>query len=64
MKEYKVKGMACMHCKANVERGLSQLDGVEKVTVDLAKGTALVEGNVTDQQVVDKIAELGYQCEV
>ena len=64
MKEFKVKGMMCKHCQANVERGLAQLDGVEKVTVDLAKGTALVEGNVTDQQVIDKITELGYQCEI
>ena len=61
MKEYKVKGMMCVHCQANVEKGLASLPGVEKVTVDLAKGTALVEGNVDDQAVIDKINELGYQ---
>ena len=61
MKEYKVKGMMCVHCQANVEKGLASLPGVEKVTVDLAKGTALVEGNVDDQAVIDKITELGYQ---
>jgi len=63
MREYKVKGMMCVHCQANVEKGLASLPGVEKVTVDLAKGTALVEGNVTDQAVIDKINELGYQYE-
>lgn len=61
MNEYKVKGMMCQHCQANVERGLSSLDGVEKVTVNLARGIALVEGTATDQQVIDKITELGYQ---
>ena len=63
MKEFKVKGMMCAHCKANVEKGLAALPGVEKVTVDLAKGTALVEGFVPDQLIIDCIEDLGYQCE-
>ena len=61
MKEFKVKGMMCAHCKANVERGLAALPGVEKVTVDLAKGVALVEGFVPDQLIIDCIEDLGYQ---
>ena len=63
VKEFKVKGMMCAHCKANVEKGLAALPGVEKVTVDLAKGTALVEGFVPDQLVIDCIEDLGYQYE-
>ena len=63
MKEFKVKGMMCAHCKANVEKGLAALPGVEKVTVDLAKGTALVEGSVPDQLIIDCIEDLGYQYE-
>lgn len=63
MKEFKVKGMMCAHCKANVEKGLAALPGVEKVTVDLAKGTALVEGLVPDQLIIDCIEDLGYQYE-
>ena len=63
MKEYKIKGMMCAHCKANVEKGLAELPGVEKVTVDLAKGTALVEGFVPDQLIIDCIEDLGYQYE-
>ena len=63
MKEFKVKGMMCAHCKANVEKGLAELPGVEKVTVDLAKGTALVEGFVPDQLIIDCIEYLGYQYE-
>ena len=61
MKEFKIKGMMCAHCKANVEKGLAALLGVEKVTVDLAKGTALVEGFVPDQLIIDCIEDLGYQ---
>ena len=61
MKEFKVKGMMCAHCKANVEKGVAALPGVEKVTVDLAKGTALVEGSIPDQIVIDCIEDLGYE---
>lgn len=61
MKEFKVKGMMCAHCKANVEKGLAALPGVDQVTVNLAKGTALVEGNVPDQLIIDCIEDLGYQ---
>ena len=61
MKEFKIKGMMCAHCKANVEKGLAALPGVEKVTVDLAKGTALVEGLVPDRMIIDCIEDLGYQ---
>lgn len=63
MKEFKIKGMMCAHCKANVEKGLAALPGVEKVTVDLAKGTALVEGFIPDQLIIDAIEDLGYQYE-
>ena len=64
MKQYQVKGMMCNHCKANVENGLASLEGVKKVTVDLATGTAYVEGDVDDQAVMDKISQLGYTCEI
>ena len=61
MKEFKIKGMMCAHCKANVEKGIAALPGVEKVTVDLAKGTALVESSIPDQMIIDCIEDLGYQ---
>ncbi|MGN0213388.1 MAG: SO_0444 family Cu/Zn efflux transporter [Muribaculaceae bacterium] len=61
-KEYKVKGMMCVHCQANVQKGLSALDGVTHVEVDLAKGIAYVDGDVADDVVVAKIRELGYEC--
>ena len=63
MKEFKVKGMMCPHCKATVEKGIAALPGVEKVTVDLAKGVALVEGFIPDQLIIDCIEDLGYQYE-
>ena len=61
MREFKIKGMMCAHCKANVEKGIAALPGVENVTVDLAKGTALVESSIPDQIIIDCIEDLGYQ---
>ena len=63
MKEYKIKGMMCNHCKATVEKGLAQLEGAEKVTVDLAQGIAYVEGNVDPEAVRRKVTELGFEMD-
>ena len=59
---FKVDGMMCNHCRANVEKTLQGLQGVEEVTVDLASGTATVKGNVTDEAVIAAITEIGYQA--
>lgn len=61
MKEYKIKGMMCNHCKAAVERGLAGVEGVEKVEVDLAKGVAYVTGNVAEDVIKAKVTALGYE---
>ncbi|MBR5728106.1 MAG: SO_0444 family Cu/Zn efflux transporter [Muribaculaceae bacterium] len=61
MKEFKVEGMMCNHCKATVEKGLAQLEGVEQVTIDLAKGIAYVEGNIDEETVRAKVVELGFE---
>lgn len=64
MKTYKVGGMMCNHCKNNVEKAIRAIEGVENVIVDLAAGTAQVEGNVEEKTVLDTINSLGYECTV
>ncbi|MCQ2287643.1 MAG: SO_0444 family Cu/Zn efflux transporter [Muribaculaceae bacterium] len=61
MKEFKINGMMCNHCKMAVEKGLATVEGVEKVTVDLAKGVAYVEGTATDEAIKAKVTALGYE---
>ena len=58
----KVDGMMCNHCRANVEKNLKALECVDNVEVDLASGTAVVEGDVTDEKVIKTIEGLGYQA--
>jgi Predicted permeases len=60
-KQFKVDGMMCNHCRANVEKNIKALQGVENVEVDLASGIAVVDGNVSDEDVIKAIEGIGYQ---
>jgi copper chaperone CopZ len=57
---YPIEGMMCAHCQAKVKQGLSALPGVKSVTVDLEKGEARVEGEVSAQAVSERVKALGY----
>ena len=61
---YTVKGMSCNHCKANVEKAISSIEGVEKVEVDLAKGVAYVEGKHNIQAALDAVNAIGFNISV
>lgn len=60
-KKFKVDGMMCNHCRNNVEKSIKNLQGVEHVEVDLSSGIAVVEGDVSDEEVVKAIEDLGYK---
>lgn len=57
---YNIAGMACPHCKATVEKALRGLEGVENVDVDLAKGTATVDGTATPEAVAKAVRLAGF----
>ena len=58
-----VKGMSCGHCKAMVEKNLSKLPGVESVTVDLASGETVIQGNADQAAIREVIEDLGFSME-
>lgn len=61
-KRYRINGMMCNHCKANVEKALAGIDGVTAVRVDLGEGIAYIDGkNVDKEKVISTIRELGYE---
>ncbi len=60
-KEYKIKGMACAHCKATVEKNLAKLPGVTSVSVDLSQGVAYVEGEHDEKSAIEMISSLGFE---
>jgi len=55
-----IEGMTCQHCVMNVKKGLSSLDGVTEVDVNLETGTARVSGKVDTDKIKEIISELGY----
>jgi uncharacterized membrane protein YraQ (UPF0718 family)/copper chaperone CopZ len=61
-KEFKIDGMMCNHCKANVENGIAKIPGVTAVEVDLSTGIAYIEGkDYNSSEVIETIKSLGYK---
>lgn len=60
MQRYCVTGMTCSACSAHVEKAVSNVQGVEKVEVNLLQGTMKVEGEVPPQQIVSAVEKAGY----
>ncbi|QIL46511.1 copper chaperone CopZ [Vagococcus coleopterorum] len=64
---FKVSGMSCEHCVANVEKQLEELDGVKKVKVNLKKETAKVKYDEKEVGIIDLVSAIknaGYGAEV
>ncbi|AQQ55289.1 copper chaperone CopZ [Planococcus lenghuensis] len=58
-----INGMTCGHCKAAVDGALRNLQGVQNVQVDVAKGVAEVTYNnseVTTKNMKEAVEEQGY----
>ncbi len=60
VKVYEISGMSCNHCKLAVEEAIRNSTGVKSVNVDLASGTARVEGTVSDAEIFTAVQEAGY----
>jgi len=59
----KVKGMSCQHCVMAVTKALSQLDGIQNIAIDLAKGEVSFQNSkgVAAGQIKEAIEKAGYQ---
>ncbi len=58
-----VTGMTCQHCVASVTEEVSEVPGVERVTVDLASGLLTVTSDepVDDTAIRAAVEEAGYR---
>jgi P-type Cu+ transporter len=57
-------GMTCTNCAANIERGLSRLEGVRQVNVNFASERAEVTfdpARLTVQDVIERVRKSGYE---
>ncbi|MCX7828029.1 MAG: heavy metal translocating P-type ATPase [Thermanaerothrix sp.] len=59
---YRVSGMTCATCSRMLQKGLSKVEGVSFVSVDLATETALVicDGDVSDEVLIAAAEKAGY----
>ena len=58
-----ITGMSCASCAAKIEKGLSNVEGVSKATVNFAseKATVVFHPSQTDlSHLIEKVKDLGY----
>lgn len=58
--QYLVTGMTCAACQAHVEKAVSRVPGVDKVTVSLLTNSMSVEGKASASDVVEAVEKAGY----
>lgn len=59
-RRFVVEGMTCHHCCTHVEKALQSVPGVTHAEVSLERGEALVEGDATDDALMQAVADIGY----
>jgi Cu+-exporting ATPase len=57
-----VSGMSCAGCVSSVEKALSAVDGVRLANVNFAEHTAMVEGDVSSEALVEAVRAAGYDA--
>jgi copper chaperone len=63
--EYVVTGMTCDHCVRSVREEVSEVEGVERVDVELTSGRLTVAGaGFSDDQIKTAVAQAGYETDV
>lgn len=63
MTRINIKGMTCGHCKANVEKALEAVKGINKIEVSLDGNYAALDGNFKLEDAVTAIKNAGYTIE-
>lgn len=64
MEQYIVTGMTCAACQAHVEKAVSGMPGVDRVTVSLLTHSMTVEGAATPESVISAVQNAGYDAEL
>ncbi|MFT4921095.1 MAG: copper chaperone [Haloarculaceae archaeon] len=57
-----IDGMSCEHCEQTVSEALESVAGVTGVVVDHEAGTATVEGDADEGDLVAAVTDTGYDA--
>ena len=60
MKKYEVTGMSCAACSARVEKAVGELAGIKSCSVSLLTNTMSVEGEVSNEEIMEAVVKAGY----
>lgn len=61
MATVKIKGMSCQHCVASTTKALESITGISNVSVNLEKGEASYDGDVSMETIKDAILKIGFE---
>ncbi len=61
MTTVQISGMKCQHCVNSTQQALEAITGVSNVSIDLDKGEASFEGDVSVETVKEAIAKIGFE---
>jgi uncharacterized protein len=56
-----IEGMSCGHCAMSIKKGLSSLDGITDVVVNLESNSARIKGRADKDLIERTISDLGYK---
>ncbi len=60
--QFEIRGMNCNHCRTAAQNAIAAVEGVTSVEVDLASGTARVEGTASPEAVAAAVERVGFEC--
>ena len=60
MKQFNVTGMSCAACSARIEKAVSKVEGVRACSVSLLTNSMGVEGNASDDAIIEAVVNAGY----
>lgn len=58
---YRIEGMDCADCALKIEKGVRQLEGVERVELNFSTALLTIDGQVSKQAVQKRVEQLGYR---
>ncbi|MFI3279468.1 MAG: permease [Rikenellaceae bacterium] len=61
LQKFKVDGMRCNHCKANVEKAIGTIEGVTSASAELSSGIVEVVGEASQEEVCRAVKALGFE---
>lgn len=64
MKKFDITGMSCAACSSRVEKAVSGILGIKSCSVNLLTNSMTVDGDVSDEKIIEAVKNAGYGASV